>query len=63
VRNFAGLSTAYLTGRDKAVYSKIPDNKKAIALFDGAVREYAATSAKSRKVTAYVELSLNVLGG
>ena len=37
--------------------NKIPNNKKAVALLDNAVREYAGChwAAISRRVTAYVE--------
>jgi hypothetical protein len=63
VRNFIGLSHVYLSGQDKIACDKILDNKKAIALFDDAVREYAAASAKTCEVMARTELSLNVLEG
>lgn len=42
--------------------TKIPDTKKAKALLDNAVRKYAVNTT-IRRVMAYVEVFLNVLGG
>jgi len=42
VRNLLVRTSVYLTGWNKTACSKIPDTKKAKALFDNTVREFAA---------------------